>query len=247
MSLFEWGDSVECRYCGKEFEPKKRGRKNTGFCCKHCADNWRQHNVYDIKPKKYMKHCDRCGAEFQTNRKNQRFCSQSCASKTTRQFLSYARSCENCGKEFKATNPGEMYCSVDCAKAVERIRFQQKKKERWKITKEHHTQKIKVATVYEQAEGICAICGLPVPLNVDKNDMWSPTRDHQLPLSRGGNHSYGNCQLAHRICNSCKGTSDSDFHIDWDEKIKVEPGQWEDKLDYLYTMIEGETVQQEAV
>lgn len=32
-----------------------------------------------------------------------------------------------------------------------------------------------------------------------------PTVDHVIPLSRGGEHSYGNARLAHFLCNSTKG------------------------------------------
>ncbi len=73
--------SMICRYCGCEFEPKKRGRKNTGFCCKHCADNWRRHNVYDLQPKKYRAVCEHCGVAFETNNKDQRYCSRRCSAR----------------------------------------------------------------------------------------------------------------------------------------------------------------------
>lgn len=51
--------------------------------------------------------------------------------------------------------------------------------------------------VYERDEGICGICGDPVP-----RDEFHV--DHVIPLVRGGEHSYSNVQVAHPSCNSSK-------------------------------------------
>lgn len=51
--------------------------------------------------------------------------------------------------------------------------------------------------VYERDRGICALCDLPV-----SRDGFHV--DHDIPLSRGGEHSYANVQLAHPSCNSRK-------------------------------------------
>lgn len=52
--------------------------------------------------------------------------------------------------------------------------------------------------VFARDMGICGICG----------DEVSPRAfhvDHVIPLSKGGQHSYENVQLAHPICNRRKG------------------------------------------
>ena len=100
-----------CRYCGCEFEPKKRGRKNGGFCCKHCADNWRKRNVYDRMPGKYRAVCAYCGALFETNNKGQRYCTHSCSSAANRKAYSVERTCSVCGQPFTATAPNDVFCS----------------------------------------------------------------------------------------------------------------------------------------
>jgi len=53
--------------------------------------------------------------------------------------------------------------------------------------------------IYERDNGICGICASLV----DRKDA---SIDHIIPLSRGGKHSRRNVQLAHRTCNSRKGT-----------------------------------------
>jgi 5-methylcytosine-specific restriction endonuclease McrA len=60
-------------------------------------------------------------------------------------------------------------------------------------------QEVDRQAVYVRDGGICQLCGEPV----------SPgrmTMDHKTPLTRGGAHSLENLQLAHRSCNSRKGT-----------------------------------------
>lgn len=48
--------------------------------------------------------------------------------------------------------------------------------------------------IWERDNGICHICGLPVPTN----DVHF---DHVIPLSRGGAHSMENVAVAHSMCN----------------------------------------------
>lgn len=58
--------------------------------------------------------------------------------------------------------------------------------------------------LYEQANGICQLCGTPVlPLMIAPDPM-SATIDHIIPLAKGGRHTRDNIQLAHFICNSRK-------------------------------------------
>lgn len=54
--------------------------------------------------------------------------------------------------------------------------------------------------VLEMDDGICGICGEDV--DPERFDI-----DHVIPLSKGGEHSYANVQVAHRSCNSRKAAS----------------------------------------
>ena len=222
-----------CRYCGCEFEPKKRGRKNTGFCCKHCADNWRKRNVYDLMPRKYRAVCAYCGTLFETNNKGQRYCSHSCSSAANRRAYSAERTCSVCGQPFTATAPNDVFCSEACRHRATRQREEDKRRRRRAMTGDHRESKLSLSKVYTEAEGVCSICGLPVPLACECNDGWSRTRDHIIPISQGGAHSYNNCQLAHRICNSAKKQNGEEFHIDWTERFESDPEKWGPKLIHL--------------
>ena len=105
-----------CRNCGAEFEPKKRGRKNSRFCSHKCSDTWRQHDIYDLMPKKYEKQCAFCGKSFQTNSEGQKYCSTKCSHdvrKTGRTV--YTKKCLYCNEEFKTIHKGNKYCTSVCA------------------------------------------------------------------------------------------------------------------------------------
>jgi 5-methylcytosine-specific restriction endonuclease McrA len=52
--------------------------------------------------------------------------------------------------------------------------------------------------LYVRDKGICQICHL----RCKRKDA---SRDHVIPVSEGGEHSYRNCVLAHKWCNSKKG------------------------------------------
>ena len=219
-----------CRYCGTEFEPKKRGRKNTGFCSKHCGDRWRYHNSPKLSPPRYRHVCACCGRPYLTDRKEQQYCSVSCASRATMQDFHTERTCPICGKGFTATTPQTVYCSEECTRRATRDREQRKRRKRRTITGDHRERRLSLDRVYREAEGVCSICGLPVPCSCERNDGWSRTRDHIIPITTGGAHTYGNCQLAHRICNSIKKQEGEGFRIDWESKYESDPEKWGPKL-----------------
>lgn len=357
-----------CRYCGSEFEPKKRGRKNTGFCCKHCADNWRKHNKYDLMPKKYTRVCAQCGTEFQTNSKNQKYCSRECgftAKRTGR--TTYVKTCLYCGQEFQTIHKDHKYCTSTCASrdagdkrrgdysceycgkprwsdhpnrnrfcsrecvnkakrletllrhteaqkereekltrkcpncgitymakqsnqvfCSEKCQYEATLRTRRRLNQEKFIPKLRICphcgknfattlqaqdkqycsdwcrnraahargkeirreqmknafiepvglkTTYRSYKGKCAICGLPVPETSEPSNQWAATVDHVVPLSKGGFHEKGNCQLAHRLCNSLKLDAVEEFKIDWTQMLKDEPGRWNEQLDGLWIQL----------
>ncbi|MEU0393822.1 HNH endonuclease signature motif containing protein [Streptomyces sp. NPDC006208] len=54
----------------------------------------------------------------------------------------------------------------------------------------------------------CALCGDPVPMDAKVPAALAPTIDHVVPVSRGGDDTKANVQLAHFRCNSVKGPRD---------------------------------------
>ena len=62
-----------------------------------------------------------------------------------------------------------------------------------------YIENVDAATVYERDMGLCQICGVVV----EDGDFHL---DHRIPISRGGKHSYANCQTAHASCNFKKSS-----------------------------------------
>ena len=115
------------------------------------------------------------------------------------------------------------------------------KRKRSALLQEHFVEPVSYKKLFERDHGICQICGLPIVSNSEK-DLWGGTRDHIIPLSRGGEHSYANCQLAHRICNSLKLDGEN-CRIDWEsmaEKSKKYEKYYRNYQETVKKMTPGE-------
>lgn len=246
-----------CEYCGK---PRYSDHPNRNrFCSRECAIKYRmiqylptkiakEKAVREKREQELTKVCPNCGVVFIAGVQHQRFCSYQCqyeASLTkshndyVMNYIPRVFTCAECGKEV-ITVPNDrirVFCSEECCnKNWKRIY----KRNREKQVREAFVENVDLWSVYNRDEGICAICGLPVPDINDPANVWSPTVDHIVPLSVGGSHSYHNCQLSHRLCNCFKG-QETKFVVDWTQKLAEEPGRWNESLDKLWEML-GEDV-----
>jgi len=59
--------------------------------------------------------------------------------------------------------------------------------------------------LFERDRGQCQLCGYELSMTTKWPDPKTPTRDHVVPLSKGGTHERGNLQLACADCNIAKG------------------------------------------
>ena len=65
----------------------------------------------------------------------------------------------------------------------------------------------KARKIIYASQSNCGICGRPVDFDKKSPDPWSPTLDHIIPISKGGDPaSLENLQLAHLFCNSMKAS-----------------------------------------
>lgn len=73
--------------------------------------------------------------------------------------------------------------------------------------------------VAERDGWICQLCFEPIDpdapyqLENGKNNPWYLNIDHITPLSKGGEHSYANCQASHAVCNNKKNASMPDEEV----------------------------------
>lgn len=64
---------------------------------------------------------------------------------------------------------------------------------------------VSLAEIFARDRGRCKICGCELSMDTKWPHPRTPTRDHVVPLSKGGTHERGNLQLACAECNIRKG------------------------------------------
>ncbi|MEU7066903.1 HNH endonuclease signature motif containing protein [Streptomyces sp. NPDC046161] len=108
--------------------------------------------------------------------------------------------CRHCHQSYVLIGEYESsYCSRRCSRAYRKARRRaQKLQVRCEV--------ISRATVFERDDWRCHLCGFNVlRAAVDAYHPASPTLDHVVPLSLGGDHTMDNLRTAHASCNSTKG------------------------------------------
>jgi hypothetical protein len=150
------------------------------------------------------------------NRDTSRFCSDECA----RQF-EFSAVCARCGCSTIAKGhrgPGRRVCGScrESAGKEARRRARRKYGKNHRSRARHHGVKyvaFPIRNIYERDGYRCQICNKQVfqKAMYRKSDgkihPLSPTIDHIVPMSRGGNHEPDNCQTACFLCNSRKSDS----------------------------------------
>ena len=117
--------------------------------------------------------------------------------------------CPVCGETFVTYKAKQNVCSPECRRKHNNRMHSHRKDTR--ISKDKRIDKISLDVLFQRDHGICHICGK----QCDWNDYTQtdtafiagnlyPSIDHIIPVSLGGEDSWNNVKLAHRICNSIK-------------------------------------------
>lgn len=169
--------SKQCVTCGITFAPSSPCSK---YCSEKCSAS-------------YSKHCQHCGTLY-TGCYKQMFCSPECG-RTARRTCSLV--CVECNIPFLGM-PRQSFCSSKCRDRAGRLR-------RDALKRGAYVEPVGLGFLLERDKGICQICNRPVEVSKKAPHALSPSVDHIIPLSKGGEHSKANTQLAHFLCNSIKG------------------------------------------
>jgi 5-methylcytosine-specific restriction endonuclease McrA len=228
---------TECPYCGTTFVSAHRGKI---FCGKTCVELFKNDRVIFQKmqmgKRQRYKHiakervpptsnvaCERCGKEFSTKHKTQKYCSKTCSDamqelrKTLkRQEARPVLECAYCGNTFKAICVRSKYCSPKCERKQHDTVHKLRKRGCARIE-----QGITLKKLRTRDKDICHICGGKTNINDNSRNESGffvagntyPTIDHVMPLAKGGNHTWDNVKLAHLKCNGAKSD-----HIEFESK-----------------------------
>lgn len=204
-----------CRVCKKEFETTS---KTQIFCSPKCRHSAYVHCPVEKKPKK----CSYCGNEFTPEKTNgQKYCCERCkkdalnerakANYTPKSIAVHKTLyCPTCGKEFTTRSASQKFCSSSCGKKYCRAGVL------YRVSKDTRLQEcvkndksVWILPLIKRDNNTCQICGGKCDLYdyevsakgaVICGDSY-PSIDHIYPLSKGGQHTWANVQLAHRGCN----------------------------------------------
>lgn len=206
----------QCEVCEKTYTPTYDSQRTCGRACgakinahlarckpkpTSCPINWRA--------------CRACG---QWNTRNRVICRnrecrvQDLRSRHKERYASTAQQttlpCEDCGKDY--TTPTAANCGVCklCQKRRAKARYgtTHRKRARYFGVEYEPIDRLKV---YERDKWRCQLCGKRVKRDRQAPHPLSPSLDHVVPMSKGGDHLYANVQCAHFLCNSLKGDGGS--------------------------------------
>lgn len=133
---------------------------------------------------------------------NAQFCSWRCWYQATHEHRPH-RPCDECGMEVKAF--GKVPLCPDCSKIRKRERNRANCRRRRALKLGAASEPYTLAEIAERDRFRCGLCRRKVDMELPGPYDMSPSIDHIVPLSRGGDDTRANVQLAHWICNTRKG------------------------------------------
>lgn len=219
---------MTCAKCGAAFDrvPGARGRPRV-----HC-DVCRQSKHYQpvAHPERA---CRQCGHIFRPRISTKVFCSKRCSDKG--KPSASGLSCRVCGEPMikgRASAAGGKAQHNRCAPlhgasgyrrgcrceicragvaAKMRAYAQRRLEEGRPLLREHWISDEDRRAIYDRDAGMCQLCAAPVDFDAHYLSRSSPTLDHILPRSLGGDDSPDNLRLACRQCNAARGN-----RLDWE-------------------------------
>lgn len=181
---------LECEVCQASFERRSKHGITPKYCSPKC--------VTESQRLRYLK--KRNDPEFKaamarnSRRRYERVCADDRLLAAQREMT----------RLWRANNP-EHLSNYDRARRLARpdVTREKNQKRRARLLNAF-VENVDLRLVWDRDEGMCKICELPVDPDLKWPHKMSKTLDHIVPLSKNGEHSYANVQLAHAVCNSRK-------------------------------------------
>lgn len=190
--------TIRCPKCGEVFERSMISiRKKDATRCPKCYERERAEEKERQQREKAEARQKAEAERLRLKEERER--------KAEEKRLARLHPCSVCGE----LTTRKTYCSQECAKKA--ANAQQEVRRRTKVKDALVDKGITLKRLYERDHGICYLCGEKCDWN-DKEERDGtiicgnryPSVEHVIPLSKGGEHSWENVRLAHRICNTRK-------------------------------------------
>jgi hypothetical protein len=198
-----------CPTCQKEFSVKKSREQIAVYCSRGCmAEGYKKPRV--------LLGCLNCGKEFperdNQSRRNAKFCSLPCRNKYRvgdkhPNWIEYDGDRKEAIKQ-KRRDYNKKYYLDQKHKEQQHNRLRKYKLKRREILSGHHWSEW--IELLKNHDNRCYYCGVKMTKKLEPKQR---TRDHKIPLSKGGTDSICNIVPACRSCNSAKGTKSQEEFI----------------------------------
>lgn len=189
---------IKCVVCGKEFETFNATQKT---CSSECSKELKRNRDRNRKWGEYT------AEEYKQIRKQQ--AQQRAEIRTIEKIWNRAlhtveRECEECGALFYCLDSeNRVTCSAECSKL-----YKSHKADR-RVPDNQRIDKIALKKLYKRDKGICYLCGEKCDWNdwriSKKGNLYPgdkyPTKEHVIPICKGGLDAWDNVRLAHWKCN----------------------------------------------
>lgn len=203
-------NNKRCEHCSSIMDDVLSARRK--YCDDRCRSKARRERDRDTGT--YQVKCKGCGELFNTYHEKRVYCDDGC--KTLGNNFFPARSkmirrvlCKECDKVVETNHSDRKFCSHRC-----RQRSTDRKKDlRKRNAFDNGDSDLTLERLIAKDNNMCHIC----KDRCDKEDYVMegstfiagnsyPSIDHVIPLAKGGLHQWSNVKLAHRWCNSVKGS-----------------------------------------
>ncbi|WP_053589665.1 HNH endonuclease [Bacillus sp. FJAT-22090] len=202
----------KCVYCGKEYKTRPSRAEKRRYCSNKCQGKAITNLV--------IKKCIVCQTEFKVHnnkwRKDAKYCSQQCKGKdqSNEKHWNYkgpGNRLEDDPAHMKARRRN-LYLTSE--KLKNNIRKGKMKRERNLIVEHHFNE---WTELLKKHDNICFYCGVRM---TKTPGIKQRTRDHMIPISKGGSDKIENIVPACRSCNSKKGKLTFDEFLEKIGKVK---------------------------
>lgn len=203
-----------CINCGSDFIPKVKDRST--YCSRECGFLFMHREAWRIafesgRLEHFNRQCATCDVRYYSQRDGVSYCSERC-----RHIGTYPRkspiptACIVCSRSIAQKDMGSprVYCSKRCIRKanrktrnIQRHIVERRRRSRLKAAK---VGTVSPYRVFARDEWVCWICRDAIVRDAVYPDPLSPSVDHVIPVSKGGEHSMANVRAAHLICNSLK-------------------------------------------
>lgn len=177
---------ISCATCEQVFV----GGTAAKYCSRTCSNRGRSRRGL-------KRSCIVCDTDITERNGNTIYCSPDCQ-KVGRKGGSGPLTCPGCGIAMEKHHSRQKFCSRECMTHFQDVA-------RRGFDPDGYVQAVHKWSVFHRDNWICQLCDGPVDRYLPWPDPYSPSLDHVVPVSKGGEHTYENTQLAHLRCNIAKG------------------------------------------